>query len=54
MLAAAVAVSTNDIEKILNQTSHMTDNEFVMYITWTMELYVSNPSQCAYITGITE
>ena len=54
MLTATGAVLTSDIDKIINQTQHMTDDEFITYMTHSFNLYVSNPSQCGIITGIEE
>lgn len=54
ILVGAAALATSNIEKIINETSHLNDNEFVTYITLTMNLYVTNPSKCFIITNIEE
>ena len=53
---AAVGIESV-IDKCIEQTSHLTDNEFIEYVEWIhiqMNLYVTNPGQNAIITDIGE
>lgn len=57
ILSAAVLAQTN-IETILDNvildTEHLSDSEFVAYMTYQVHLMVHNPAQCARITNIGE
>ena len=40
------------IELALAKTNHMEDRDFVIYITWSMNLLVNNPAQSMIISNI--
>ena len=40
------------VESTLIETAPMSDADFVAYITYSMNLYCSNPAQCVIITDI--
>lgn len=40
------------IDQILQETTNLTDGDFITYITASMNLWVSNPAQSAVITDI--
>lgn len=41
------------IEQFLTETELMTDNEFVAYFNYSMNMWITNPRNCAIITNIT-
>lgn len=55
---AATTLTDIDVDKLLLQTSHLSDEEFssqiVYYIKLTFQMEIVNPSQCAYIDNIDE
>jgi hypothetical protein len=57
VLSAAVLAQTN-IESVLDniilESEHLSDDEFVTYMTIQMNLWVDNPKSCAIITDIGE
>lgn len=42
------------VESVIAETLPMSDADFVAYITYSMNLYCSNPAQCVIITDIGE
>lgn len=50
----ASAVALVNIDVILDETSLMSDDKFVDYITITMNMIVHNPRYCVVITNIGE
>lgn len=42
------------IDTFLTETSKLSDEDFVTYVTFTMNVYVNNPSQFMIIDGIEE
>jgi hypothetical protein len=54
LFAIGAAAATVDIEKILTECEEMSDEKFLAYVTYTMNLYISNPRSSVNITGITE
>lgn len=57
-LFAAGSLVSLDIEKgmeqLLIETSKMSDDAFITYITYLMEFHIDNPRQCGIITNIGE
>jgi hypothetical protein len=52
-VATLVANSQIDqIELLLDQTKLLSDNEFVSYVTFTVNMWIHNPPQCVILTGI--
>ncbi len=57
LLVAAVASQVDieaTIDSLISDSAHLSDGDFVTYMTYQMRMYISNPSQCAIITNIGE
>ena len=50
----ALTIDETLIDKLVNETIHLNENEFVTYINFYVNMWVSNPSKCAIITNIEE
>jgi len=48
-----VALDTR-IDQILQETTNLTDGDFIAYVTVSMNLWISNPVSCAVITNIVD
>ena len=51
-VATTVDYTVPDLEKILLETTHLSDNEFVTYVTFHINMWVSNPSHSCILTSI--
>lgn len=51
-LSLSDSTKEKEVETILEETAHLSDNEFVTYIMIQTRLYIDNPRSCAVIHNI--